>query len=151
MPPFSKVCSAGLILCYGCLAVAVLLVVLIIAVILVILLMLLVVAVVLVILLVVAVVLIVAVILLVVVAIEAHLLTSLFIVGIVCLILRKAIHVKTQGRKWCNAAYTKRIIIYYGSRASHQGGYIAEGRKNRKDSSADTAGGIHGNTGWVWI
>ena len=50
-------------------------------------------------LLVAAVVLVIAVKLLVVVAIEAHLLTSLFIVGIVCLILRKAIHVKTQGRK----------------------------------------------------
>lgn len=46
-------------------------------------------------LLVAAVVLVIAVKLLVVVAIEAHLLTSLFIVGIVCLILRKAIHVKT--------------------------------------------------------
>ena len=69
----------------------VLLIVLVIAVVLVVLLMLLVV-------LVVAVVLVIAVKLLVVVAIEAHLLTSLFIVGIVCLILRKAIHVKTQGR-----------------------------------------------------
>ena len=51
-----------------------------------------------VVLLVAAVVLIIAVKLQIVVAIEAHLLTSLFIVGIVCLILRKAIHVKTQGR-----------------------------------------------------
>ena len=140
MPPFSKICSAGLILCYGCLAVAVLLVVLIIAIVLVIL-------VILLMLLVVAVVLVIAVKLLVVVAIEAHLLTSLFIVGIVCLILRKAIHVKTQGRIQRDAADTKRTFIYYGRGTSDQGGYTAERRKNRKDSSANTAGRIHGDTG----
>ncbi len=43
--------------------------------------------------------LIVAVVLTVVVTIEAHFLTSLFIVGIVCLILRKAIHTKNCERK----------------------------------------------------
>ena len=98
-------------------------------------------------LLVVAVVLVIAVKLLVVVAIEAHLLTSLFIVGIVCLILRKAIHVKTQGRIQRDAADTKRTFIYYGRGTPYQGGYTAERRKNRKDSSANTAGRIHGDTG----
>ena len=98
-------------------------------------------------LLVAAVVLVIAVKLLVVVAIEAHLLTSLFIVGIVCLILRKAIHVKTQGRIQRDAADTKRTFIYYGRGTSDQGGYTAERRKNRKDSSANTAGRIHGDTG----
>ena len=98
-------------------------------------------------LLVAAVVLVIAVKLLVVVAIEAHLLTSLFIVGIVCLILRKAIHVKTQGRIQRNVADTKRTFIYYGRGTSDQGGYAAERRKNRKDSSANTAGRIHGDTG----
>ena len=76
-------------------------------------------------LLVAAVVLVIAVKLLVVVAIEAHLLTSLFIVGIVCLILRKAIHVKTQGRIQRDAADTKRTFIYYGRGTSDQGGYTA--------------------------
>ena len=63
----------------------------------------LVVAVVLLVLVVVLVVLLIAaVVLTVVAAIEAHLLTSLFIVGIVCLILRKAIHTKTaKGNAQC--------------------------------------------------
>ena len=132
------------------LAIAVLLVLLIILVVSVVLLVVLVVAVVLIVLavlLVVAVVLVIAVKLLVVVAIEAHLLTSLFIVGIVCLILRKAIHVNTQGRIQRDAADTKRTFIYYGRGTSDQGGYTAERRKNRKDSSANTAGRIHGGTG----
>jgi len=50
-------------------------------------------------LLVLVVLLIAAVVLTVVVAIEAHLLTSLFIMGIVCLNLRKAIHTKNSERK----------------------------------------------------
>ena len=98
-------------------------------------------------LLVAAVVLVIAVKLLVVVAIEAHLLTSLFIIGIVCLILRKAIHVKTQGRIQRDAADTKRTFIYHGNGISHQGGYTAQRREDRKDSAANKAGRIHGSIG----